>query len=161
MSSIVIRDLLEKKLGIEPVVLKSGPKKDWPSMYSEVTEEQRKYLDEKVIQPAYNRFVELVYQGRKDKLSMDRVRQLADGSIYSAQEAVDNKLIDSIGYFESAVSTAESLASISNAKVVECSRPFSLPMLLSAKKDVMFKIDKEAIHQWQTPELLYIWDMNN
>ena len=44
LNHMVVQQLLEEKLGIMPVVVKSGPKKDWPSLFSEVTEEQKQYL---------------------------------------------------------------------------------------------------------------------
>lgn len=40
MNYFVLTDLLEGKLGIEPVVIKSGAKKDWPSLFKKPDEEQ-------------------------------------------------------------------------------------------------------------------------
>jgi len=44
MSYFVLEDFLENKLGIQPVIMKSGLKKDWPSPFKKVTAEQRKYI---------------------------------------------------------------------------------------------------------------------
>jgi protease-4 len=49
MNYFVLTDLLESKLGIEPVVIKSGAKKDWPSLFKKPDEEQLRYLQEKLI----------------------------------------------------------------------------------------------------------------
>jgi len=65
MNHLVLKELLEEKLGISPVVIKSGPRKDWPSVFSEVTDEQKQYVTDKLINPAYDRFVQLVVQGRE------------------------------------------------------------------------------------------------
>ncbi|MDD5011286.1 MAG: S49 family peptidase, partial [Phycisphaerae bacterium] len=37
MGHFVLQDLLEQKLGIKPVIIKSGPKKDWPTSFEPVT----------------------------------------------------------------------------------------------------------------------------
>jgi protease-4 len=159
MNNIVIKDLLEEKLGIQPVVIKSGPKKDWPSMFSETTEEQKQYLMDKLINPAYRRFVTLVAEGRKEHLSVDEVERLADGSIYGAKEAADEKLIDEVGYFEDAVELTENLAGITGARVVEYNRLFSLSTLFGAKtKTKVWEIDHNALHKLTTPQLMYLWD---
>jgi len=159
MNNIVIKDLLEEKLGIQPVVIKSGPKKDWPSMFSETTDAQKEYLMAKLIKPAYNRFVMLVAEGRKE-LSIDDVEELADGSIYGAQEARDEKLIDEVGYLEDAVKLAEELAGITGARVVEYTRVFSLSTLFGAeaKKTKLWEIDRSTLHELTTPRLMYLWD---
>ena len=159
MNNMVIKELLEEKLGVQPVVIKSGPKKDWPSMFSETTEEQKEYLMAKLIMPAYNRFVTLVADGRKE-LSINEVRQLADGSIYGADEAQDEKLIDEVGYFEDAVKLTENLAGIKGARVVEYNRLFSLSTLFGAetKKTKLWEIDQNTLHKLTTPQLMYLWD---
>ena len=163
MSNLVFKNLLEEKLGIQPVVIKSGEKKDWPSMFSDVTDEQREYLMEKLINPSYNRFVNLVAQGRQGLLTIDEVKKLADGSIFGAEEAMANKLIDDVGYFEKAVSTAEGLAGIKKdgARVVEYARQFSLSMLLGAeaKQKKLIEADINMLHELATPQLMYLWDV--
>jgi len=75
---MVIKGLLEEKLGINPVTIKSGQRKDWPSMFSETTDEQKQYLNEKLIIPLMTDSFQLVVEGRKDLLTEQQVRQLAD-----------------------------------------------------------------------------------
>jgi protease-4 len=157
MSHFVLENLLEEKLGIQPVVLKSGEKKDWPSPFEPVTQEQQQYLQEKLIKPAYERFVELVAEGRQATLSPAEVRQLADGSIYHAAEAVEKKLIDQIGYIDEAIELAQSLAGIPKANVVEYRRPFSLADWLTSQTDSIWKLDRKTLQEFAVPELLYLW----
>jgi protease-4 len=160
MNHLVFKDLLETKLGILPEVLKSGPKKDWPSMFAPMSEEQKQYLNEKLIIPTYERFVDLVSDGRKAALSPEQVRRLADGSIYTAQEALDNGLIDEIGYFEDAVSTAEELAGVKNARVVEFNRPLSWLSSLGASSQTPV-VDSKMLERILVPQLMYLWDGKN
>lgn len=158
INHLVIKDLLEQKLGIIPVTLKSGLRKDWPSMFSETTDEQKQYLDEKVIQPAYERFISLVLEGRKEKLNEEQVRKLADGSIFSAPEAVENKLIDQVGYFEEAVAAINKKAGVGNPTVVEYEQKISFMSMLEAQSQTGLRIDKTALEKLLIPQLMYIWD---
>ena len=127
-------------------------------MFNEATEEQKRYLDEKLITPAYERFVDLVAEGRQDVLSESEVRLLADGSIYSAPEAVDNKLIDEIGYFDDAVAKAEDMAQMSGAKVVEYEELFSVWNVLGAQSKTKINLETEILEHVAAPRLLYLWD---
>lgn len=157
-SNLVVQDLFENKLGILPVVVKSGPKKDWPSSYHAPTEEELSYIDERLITPAYDRFLEIVAQGRQGILTPDEIRPLADGGIYSAQAAKDNKLVDHIGYLEEAVELVRAKAGLSGVKVVEYKEVFSLMHLLNVKSNMgQIRLDRSLIHELTTPELLYMW----
>lgn len=155
----VLQELLEEKLGIVPVIFKSGQKKDWPSPFSPVTEEQRQYIHEKLIDPAYNRFVEVVAEGRPS-LTLDDVKRLSDGSIYGAREALDEKLIDEIGYLDEAIEQVKSLAGIEKAQVVEYRKPFSLTGFLSSRSRNILKIDRATLYELSTPQLLYLWTID-
>ena len=155
---MVLKGLLEEKLGINPVTIKSGKHKDWPSMFSEATDEQKEYLNEKLIIPAYDRFVGLVAEGRQDVLTENEVRQLADGSIFSAPEALQNKLIDKIGYFDDAVYRAEQMAEISNAQVVEYQERFSFWNILEAQSKTGINLETQILEYIAAPRLLYLWD---
>ena len=156
MGHFVLQDLLELKLGIKPVIVKSGPKKDWPTSFEPVTEEQLQYINEKLIHPAYERFVSIVAKSRKDLLTTEQVKALADGSIYNTTEAMENKLIDQTGYIDDAIKLTKSLANITDAKVIEYEKPFSVESFLEAK--TILKIDRDSLYELASPQLMYIWD---
>jgi protease-4 len=153
----VVQELLEDKLGVLPVVVKSGQKKDWPSSFRQPTPEEIQYMQDKLIKPAFERFLMIVSEGRKALLKPDEVRKLADGGIYGAQEAVDDKLIDSIGYLDDAVSIVKTMAGISNAQVVEYRKPFTLSDILSYRKPNLLNFDKAKLYELGTPQILYLW----
>jgi protease-4 len=112
---------------------------------------------DKLIAPAYERFVNLVNDGR-GMLSRLEVRELADGSIYGAAEALDNHLIDEVGYMDEAIALAESLAGIEDAHVIEYERPFSFNMLLGASSKSIWKMDRDTLREMAVPQLMYLWD---
>ncbi len=153
---LVLQELLEDKLGIQPVIVKSGEKKDWPSSFRAPADEEIQYLQEKLITPAYERFVQVVAEGR-ESLSLYDVRQLADGGIYGATEALDEKLIDKIGYLDEAIKEVKSLAGIEEAQVVEYRKPFSLAGFLSLLSKNVLKIDRTMLYELSTPQRLYLW----
>ena len=158
MGYFVFQELLEGKLGIQPIIVKSGRRKDWPSPFQMPTDEQRQYLQDRLITPAYERFVQIVAEGRRS-LTPEDVNRLADGSIYSADKALDEKLIDNIGYMDDAIKIVSEMAKIEKAQVVEYRKPFSLAGLLSARSNAVLKIDRTTLYEMTTPQVLYLWTM--
>jgi len=154
----VLEKLLEEKLGIQPVIITSGKKKGWPSMFAAFTDEQREYIQEKLITPAYKRFVQIVDDGRAT-LTLSEVEGLADGSIFGAQEALEAKLIDKVGYFEEAVELTKSLAGIEKAQVVQYRKPFSFARFLTYQSSALggLKLDRTTLYEMSTPQVLYLW----
>lgn len=154
----VLQELLENKLGIEPVIITSGPKKGWLSMFRPFGEEQQQYVEERLIDPAFERFVEVVDEGRPS-LTLSEVKELADGGIYSAKEAHKQELIDEVGYLDKAIEEVKSLAGIEKAQVVEYRRPFSLAGFLSlrSKSKNVLNFDRSMLYELSTPQLLYLW----
>ena len=106
MSTVNLSELAHK-IGIEGVTIASGENKDMLNPLKPVNPEHVKILEEPVRQ-LYNRFVEIVAHGRK--LPVDTVRQLADGRIFSAQDAMKNRLVDSIGHENDALEQIKKLA---------------------------------------------------
>ena len=158
MGYLVLEQLLEEKLGIQPVVSKSGLKKDWPSSFRTPTEEEKQYVQDKLIKPAYERFVGIVANGR-EALTLEETRILSDGSVYAAQEALDEKLIDGIGYLDEAIEELTTLAGIKDAQVIRYERPFSVVNLLRFQGKNILNIDRETLYELNTPELLYLWSL--
>ena len=72
---------------------------------------------QRIIDGSYERFVQKVAQGRH--MDESRVRILADGRIYDAEQALNNGLIDQIGYIEDSFEVAKTLAWINDASLIE------------------------------------------
>ena len=88
---------LYEKLGLEEINITSGENKAMGSAGSEMTEEQKAIL-QSIVDEAYDQFVGIVSAGRN--MTEERVRELADGRIYSALQAKQNELIDEVGSYE-------------------------------------------------------------
>jgi len=154
---LVVQELLEDKLGILPVTIKSGRKKDWPSSFRKPEPEEIQYMRDKVITPALERFIEVVAEGRKASLTIEEVRQLADGGIFGAKEALEEKLIDKIGYLDEAIELAKLLAEIDKAKVVQYRKPFSFVDFFSYRKPNLLNLNRATLYELGTPQILYLW----
>jgi protease-4 len=109
--------------------------------------------------PAYERFLNVVAKGRTE-LSHEQIRELADGSVYNAQQAFDNKLIDEIGYMQEAIKSAKTLANITDARVVEYNKAFSMESWLGAKSGIntILRLNRDSLYEFTTPQLMYLWD---
>ena len=91
---------LYEKFGIQPYSFKSGANKDIGANYKDMTDEQRSIM-QSLVDDSYNRFVKAVMDGRK--MDEATVRTLGDGRIYSANQALENGLIDKIGSLDDAI----------------------------------------------------------
>jgi protease-4 len=112
-----LADLYEK-LGVKVEVFKKGEYKDILSGARERTEEEKRMLD-KLLADAYDLFLGRVEKGRG--LRVERVKELAEGKIYSGREALEVGLVDEVGNFQKAIEIARDLAGIKEAKVFEYS----------------------------------------
>jgi len=111
---------LMEKIGVAPLAIKSGPMKDAGSPFRSLTEPERAIF-QGIIDEMYGRFVGLIVQSRK--IPEDRVRALADGRVYTAEQALRLGLVDRIGYLEDVVTLARESAKLSEARVVMYHRP--------------------------------------
>lgn len=108
---------LFSKIGVKMNVVKSGEMKDSGSAFRDLTEEEKEVF-QGVIDELYQKFLDAVYQRRKSVLSMDDLRRIADGRIYTARQAHELNLVDEVGYFDAALKKALSLASLKQASVI-------------------------------------------
>lgn len=113
---------LMKMIGITDQTIKSGDKKDIGSPLRSMTEEEKKIL-QSVIDGMYERFLDVVMEGRPGAFTREKLRKIADGRIYNADQAHKLKLIDHIGYMEDAIKLAKEKAGIKEARIVTYSPP--------------------------------------
>ncbi len=108
---------LMAKIGVKVNIIKSGEMKDSGSTFREMSEEEKNVF-QGVVDELYLKFVDVVYQKRKNLLSLEELRKIADGRIYTARQAYELKLVDEIGYIDSALKKALALSSLKEAKVI-------------------------------------------
>ncbi len=111
---------LLSKVGVAPLTIKSGAMKDMGSPFRALSEEERKIFQD-VIDDLYRRFVLLI--ARERRLPEEKVRELADGRIFTAEQAKALGLVDRVGYLEEALGVARSAAQVKEARVIMYHRP--------------------------------------
>jgi protease-4 len=111
---------LMQKIGVSPVTIKSGDRKDMGSPFRTLTPEERQIF-QSVIDDLHAQFVGHVIERRK--LAPEVARGLADGRIYTAAQALQHGLIDRIGYMPEAIDAARRAAGVDKARVVVYHRP--------------------------------------
>jgi protease-4 len=110
-------DQLFSKVGIQTETVKSADKKDMWSPFRPSTPEEKEII-QAVINTFHNRFVRVVHAGRRSLLSQEEIEELADGRIFTAEQALAAKLIDKIGYLNDAVKALKGSLDLTEAKVI-------------------------------------------
>jgi protease-4 len=141
---------LMNKVGVEEEMVKSGQWKDFWSPFRPATPEEKEMMQQ-VIDSYYRGFVDVVALGRK--MDAKEVQKVADGRIYTAAQAKDLGLVDSLGYLDDALKIAEKQAGLEEAKVVRYHRPGSYrPNIYSG-----FPLSLPDFSGAVTPQFLYLW----
>ncbi|NNK84588.1 MAG: signal peptide peptidase SppA [Desulfobacterales bacterium] len=100
---------LFRKIGLVPVVVKSVEYKDMGSPVRDMSDEERKIF-QNLSANIHRQFVEAISEGRKMELS--KVESIADGRIFSGEQAKEMHLVDRLGNLEDAVEWAGKMAGI-------------------------------------------------
>ncbi len=164
--TFIFKDLLDK-VGIEPVTLISSasPAKDLGNPFRAWTEQDRSmYRD--MLDAAYDIFNQRVKDGRSRAISdPERIDELADGSVYTAAQALSSGLIDGIGYLDDAIAQAESLAGLApgTASVIVLRQQTSLldDLMASTRTDLRSRLRnadsiRSLVNELAAPRLMYL-----
>lgn len=107
---------LMKKIGVKAEVVKSGPFKDIGSPVRPLRPDERALL-QGVIDDVYDQFVQVVAKGRK--MPVEKVKELADGRIFSGRQALALGLVDKLGGLQDAIDgTARMVGIIGKPRIV-------------------------------------------
>lgn len=116
-------ETLTKKIGVESTVIKSGALKDMGSPHRAMSAEERRVF-EGLVASAYGQFLAAVSEGRR--LPLEKLRPLADGRVFTGEQARAEGLVDALGGYDEAVREAAELAGIksANPRIVGSERPW-------------------------------------
>jgi protease-4 len=118
ISLFIIAEDLMGKIGVETTVIKSGSAKDSGSPFRKMTE-QEKQIFQQIIDQLFNRFVNIVHQARKEQLTKEGVLSLADGRVFTGEEALSLKLVDAVGYLSDGYKKTLEFSSLKDARVIK------------------------------------------
>lgn len=142
LHSFNYRGLMDK-VGLQPVVFKSGRFKDMLSGSKRPEEEDpaEKKMVQDMIMETYGKFKQVVADGRaqaakknngKGKTLSPTWAELADGRVLTGKQALENGFIDELGNFETAVESTKKIAGIKgDARLIRYEEPFDIGSLFS------------------------------
>lgn len=161
MLTVNARGLLEK-VGVEANAITSGPRKDMGSPFRTMTTEE-KAIFQSVIDSFYQRFLMVVQEGRP-QLSADQIQKLADGRIYSGEQAKAAGLVDDIGYLDEAIDRAKKTAGITEARIVTYRRSgeyqnniYSRVLGGGTGLSGLANMDLLSLVRGGSPQFMYLW----
>jgi protease-4 len=142
-------ELLDK-IGVRFDVIKSGRYKDSGSPFRRMTDEDRTYL-QRYVDDAYEQFVEVVANERE--LEKSEVLKLADGRVFTGQQALESGLIDLLGTYQDALALASEVTNISGKPQVVTPRRRKVTIW-----DLLFgDLEQHLIRLQTLPVLRYQW----
>jgi protease-4 len=100
---------LLRKIGLVPIVIKSGEYKDMGSPVRKMKEEEHKILQD-LTKKIHRQFIMDIVEGRK--MDQAKVESLADGRIFTGEESKELGLVDRLGNAEDAIEWAGRLGGI-------------------------------------------------
>ena len=112
------------KIGVEEQTIKSGDKKDIMSPFRRATPEEIK-LAQEIIDRFYGRFLDIIMARAGNRLTREELKLLADGRLYTADQALAGKLVDRIGYLDELIAQTRTRIHDDKARVVSYYRPGS------------------------------------
>jgi signal peptide peptidase SppA len=147
-----------EKIGAEALIIRSTQatpfKADlnpFETPSSAAISEHRALLDK-----IHQRFIKIVQDGRGSVLTAPEVVELANGRVWIGDEAVDNKLVDAIGYQDDAIAKAAGLAKLANPKAVRYTERHTLFDVFQERSKGL-TIDSRLIDDLQTPRMMLLW----
>ncbi|WP_017756119.1 signal peptide peptidase SppA [Calidifontibacillus oryziterrae] len=153
---------LAEKYGVKFETIKSGEHKDIMSPTREITDEERRILQE-MVDNSYEGFVDVIVNGRN--MSPDKVREIADGRIYDGRQAKELGLIDEFGYLDETIAAMKDLEEVGDVSVVRYGVSFGFDSLFSSMSQHLFVGDLDfeltnisnMLSQPNSPRLMYLY----
>jgi protease-4 len=150
---------LMQKIGVAATAIKSGEHKDMGSPFRTLTAEERTIF-QTVIDELHRQFVAKVVERRR--LSAETARRLADGRVFTAEQALANGLVDRVGYMPDALALARQAAGVSEARVVVYRRPRQYGATYYARAEgpgsgIEASLSQLAALTAPGPRFLYLW----
>ena len=139
MQGYNLRNLMDK-VGVRPMVFKSGKYKDmlsYDKLEEDITPEERRIVQD-LIDETFGRFKKIVREGRNldrrdkpddGKALVDNWEDYADGRILSGTQALKQGFVDELGNLDTATNQAMSLVGIPDANLIQYRQPLNLANL--------------------------------
>ena len=153
IESINVKELADR-IGVKDVSITSGANKQILNPLRDMTDEQRKMLQDSV-DALSRRFKALVAEGRN--LPIEKVNEIADGRVFIAEEAKKLGLVDKIGYFPTALDTMTELIGNESLHVIRYERKATIMDMLENEGIFGLNSGLRLIENASRTRLMYKW----
>jgi protease-4 len=151
------------KIGLHSEAITSGRYKDAGSPFRPLLPDERE-LFRTIVMDMYERFVGVVMAGRP-KLSEEEVRKLADGRVFTANQALKAGLIDRIASLRETTCSLKEQIGSRGVRLVAYQRPYdyrpnyyaNAPMQPPTTNVNLLNINMPNSLLPRAPEFLYLW----
>lgn len=144
---------LSDRIGVTDTTIKSGENKDLLNPFRETNPAQVAILQE-MIDHMHHRFREIVSTSRG--LDEETLIPLADGRIFSANQALDLKLIDQVGYWDDVMTKTADMLGVPSIRVVRYYQTYSLFDYLAGVAQPSHPLNS-LLPQQRPARLQYLW----
>jgi protease-4 len=151
------------KIGVSEHAVKSGEKKDILSPFRASTPEEDQII-QTIISTLHNRFLDVVMTGRGKKLSRNELQTLADGRIYTAEQALKANLVDKICYLDETIASLKEAKGLKEIRLINYSRPGSYRGTIysslpgdTAAPFSLINIHADGLDMLSNTDFLYLW----
>jgi protease-4 len=141
---------------MRPETITSGALKSAGSPFQKLTDEERQYL-QRIVNQLHQQFVKAVAAGRKGKISEADVARIADGRVFTGEEALALKLVDRLGTLHDAVRVAGELAGIEGEPTMVYPKP-RRPTLVDVLGSGGTKTLVDKVMGRNAAQFLYLWE---
>ncbi|MEW4487448.1 signal peptide peptidase SppA [Thalassoglobus sp. JC818] len=151
---------LAEKVGVKSESLVTGPFKDSLNPFKDLDDQERAVWDA-IIEDSFNRFLTVIDENRSN-LDMEAIRELATGQVYTADQAVENGLVDEISFESDTIDLLAEKLGLSSYQVVNYSHPMSLSETLLGATTSLPKVEFDPVSSLidlATPRAFYLFGL--
>jgi len=152
---VIMQSLNWKKLtddiGIRDITIKSGKNKDLLNPFRETSDEHLGIL-QNMIDSMHARFKGIVQESRN--IDTETLNELADGRVYTAEQALDYHLIDQVGYWEDVVDRTSEVLGVESVRFIKYYRHTDFFTLLT---QIRTPWHAPSLMDLQSPRIMYLW----
>ena len=143
------------KIGLKPVVIKSGKFKDAGSPVRSMTDEEKALL-QGVVDDVHSQFVQAIVKGRG--LPEVEVRKVADGRVFTGKKALELKLVDQLGGLEDSIQwMQDKLNLVERPRIIQKKEETNLLNFLFGSLPEWRSIAPSQLSKWPIPQFLWLF----
>ncbi len=145
---------ISKQYGVAFEPMKTGEFKDSPSPFRDLTDSEKQLWDA-ILQDAFERFLTVIETNRS-KLDRSQLEKLATGQIFTANQSLENGLVDEIGYLDDVVAAMKDKLGLQQARVVSYYTPRSILEQVTGFSQARTRDPMDTLLDAAVPKAMYL-----